>query len=88
MTDDAGGASPYKVVELADVADREIEDALNRWTGEGYRFESIHFVTQPGSRRPSMAFLVFNRREGSGAAGGPEGPGDGPPPGGLTGGTP
>ncbi len=61
MTDGAGGASPYKVVEISDVVDREIETALNTWTGKGYRFESIHFVTQPGSRRPAMAFLVFNR---------------------------
>ena len=69
-------ASPYKVVEISDVVDREIEAALNRWTGEGYRFESIHFVTAPGSRRPSMAFLVFNR----GAQ--PAGTGAGGPPGG------
>ncbi len=59
MTD--GGDSPYKVVEISDVIDREIEGALNRWTGEGYRFDSIHFVTRPGSRRPAMAFLFFNR---------------------------
>lgn len=85
MTDDAAGVSPYKVVELADVSDREIEDALNRWTGEGYRFESIHFVTRPGSRRPSMAFLVFDRRAGSGAAGDRAGAGDGPRPGGPRG---
>ncbi len=65
-TDAAGGASAYKVVEISEVVDREIEDALNRWTGEGYRLDSIHFVTQPGSRRPSMAFLVFNRRAASG----------------------
>lgn len=75
MTDDAGGGSPYKVVEIPEVVDREIENVLNRWTGEGYRFESIHFVTQPGSRRPSMAFLVFSRGAESGPAGAPEGAG-------------
>ncbi len=78
-TTDAGRSpSAYKVVEISDVVDRAIEDALNRWTGEGYRFESIHFVTQPGSRRPAMAFLVFNRGPG------PDGPaaGGGEPPGG------
>ncbi len=69
LKDGAGGASPYKVVEISDVVDREIEGALNRWTGDGYRFESIHFVTSPGSRRPSMAFLVFNRRAPSAASG-------------------
>ena len=71
MTGDAAGASPYKVVEIPDVVDREIEDALNRWTGEGYRFESIHFVTQPGSRRPAMAFLVFSRGAGPASGGAP-----------------
>ncbi len=72
-------ASPYKVVEISDVVDREIEGALNRWTGEGYRFESIHFVTAPGSRRPSMAFLVFNRgpQPAGTGAGGPPGGGRG-----------
>ena len=58
--------APYKVVEIANVCDREIEEELNRWTGEGYRFESIHFVTQPGSRRPQMAFLFFSRAAGEG----------------------
>ncbi len=71
MTDGAGGGPPYKVVEISDVVDREIEIALNRWTGEGYRFESIHFVTLPGSRRPSMAFLVVNRGASPAAPGGP-----------------
>ena len=65
----AGDESPYKVVEISDVVDRAIENALNMWTREGYRFESIHFVTQPGNRRPSMAFLVFNREASS--SGGP-----------------
>ncbi|MBI5575096.1 MAG: DUF4177 domain-containing protein [Deltaproteobacteria bacterium] len=51
----------YKVVEITDVTDQAVETALNRWTSEGYRFESIHFAAQPGSRRPSMAFLFFTR---------------------------
>ncbi len=73
-------ASPYKVVEISDVVDREIEGALNRWTGEGYRFESIHFVTTPGSRRPAMAFLVFNRRPPAAEPGIPSPGAGGPPP--------
>ncbi|MGE5189286.1 MAG: DUF4177 domain-containing protein [Gemmatimonadota bacterium] len=85
MTDGAGGASPFKVVELADVVDREIERVLNRWTDEGYRFESIHFVTQPGSRRPSMAFLVFRRGAGPAEADAPGGVGERPPRGGQGG---
>lgn len=49
------------MVELADVCDRSIEEALNAATGDGWRFESVHFVTQPGNRRPMMAFLFFTR---------------------------
>jgi hypothetical protein len=56
---------PYHVVELTDVSDRTMEDALNRVTADGYRFESVHFVTQPGNRRPTMAFLFFSRIEPS-----------------------
>lgn len=80
-----GAASPYKVVEISDVVDREIEAALNMWTGEGYRFESIHFVTQPGNRRPAMAFLVFNRGADSAATGAAGADGDDPPRGGRRG---
>lgn len=68
MTAGNGAPGPpdrYKVVEVPDVTDREVESALNRWSGEGYRFESIHFVTQPGSRRPTMAFLFFTRAAGN-----------------------
>ncbi|RJP23150.1 MAG: DUF4177 domain-containing protein [Deltaproteobacteria bacterium] len=54
---------PYRVVELPDVSDRTIEEALNREAAEGFRFESIHFVSQPGSRRPTMAFLFFTSDE-------------------------
>ena len=49
------------MVELADVSDRSIEEALNAAAGDGWRFESVHFVTQPGNRRPVMAFLFFTR---------------------------
>ena len=55
------GQPPWRVVELADVCDRSIEEALNAAAGDGWRFESLHFVTQPGNRRPMMAFLFFTR---------------------------
>ena len=58
-----GNGTAYKVVEIGDVTDQAVEAELNRWTREGYRFESIHFVTQPGGRRPAMAFLFFTRAE-------------------------
>jgi hypothetical protein len=57
------GRPPYRVVELSDVTDRGLEEALNRLEGEGFRFDSIHFVTQQGSRRPAMAFLFFTARD-------------------------
>ena len=67
MAGETESGNAYKVVEIGDVTDQAVEAALNRWAREGYRFESIHFVTQPGNRRPTMAFLFFTRAEtGSG----------------------
>ncbi|MCL1925687.1 MAG: hypothetical protein FWF95_00940 [Syntrophorhabdaceae bacterium] len=64
MTDtDSGAALSYRVTELTEVSDQSIEEALNRGGSEGYRFESIHFVVQPGNRRPTMAFLFFTRMQ-------------------------
>jgi hypothetical protein len=61
---EGGGHVPeYKVVEIADVSDARIEEALNLWGGRGFGLESVHFAMQPGSRRPAMAFLFFVRRE-------------------------
>ncbi len=54
-------AGPYKVVEISEVVDVEIEKALNEWIGKGYRFESIHFVMREGSRRPTLAFMFFTK---------------------------
>lgn len=53
------GRAPWRVVEVSDVCDRGIEEALNAAAADGWRFESVHFVTQPGTRRPAMAFLFF-----------------------------
>jgi hypothetical protein len=61
VSDPAAGKSPWRVVELTDVSDRTIEEALNAAAGDEWRFESVHFVTQPGNRRPMMAFLFFTR---------------------------
>jgi hypothetical protein len=58
----------YRVIELTDVSDRAIEEALNRSNEEGYRFDSVHFAMQPGSRRPTMAFLFFARIDPDGRA--------------------
>ena len=49
----------YKVVEVALVTDEELERAINRWVGEGWVLDGIHFAMRESSRRPSMAFVVF-----------------------------
>ncbi|MBE0577058.1 MAG: DUF4177 domain-containing protein [Desulfuromonadales bacterium] len=51
----------YKVVELAIVTDESIEDVLNCWTVQKWHFDSIQFVVREGSKRPSMAFILFTR---------------------------
>lgn len=52
----------YKIVETSVVTDEEIERILNEWTARGYVFESIQFVTSVSSKRPAMAFVIFNRK--------------------------
>jgi hypothetical protein len=51
----------YKVVELTEVTDQDIENALNEWTAEGWTIESMQFAMRDSSKRPSMAFLSFTR---------------------------
>ena len=53
----------YKVVELSTVSEDTIEEALNDWTGQGWRFDTIQFAMRESSKRPSMAFVVFTREE-------------------------
>jgi hypothetical protein len=49
----------YKVVEVPLVTDEELEKVINRWVGEGWVLDGIHFAMRESSRRPSMAFIVF-----------------------------
>ena len=51
----------YKVVEVSPVTEVTLERALNEWTGEGWSFESLHFVMREGSHRPALAYLFFVR---------------------------
>jgi hypothetical protein len=60
----------YKVAEVSPVSEETLEAALNRWSGEGWGFESLHFVMREGSHRPSLAYLFFVR----GAPGAPGAP--------------
>jgi acetolactate synthase regulatory subunit len=53
----------YKVVETSTVTDEELERVLNEWTARGYVFESIQFVTSVSSKRPTMAFVFFTKKE-------------------------
>lgn len=54
----------YKVVELSQVTDEEIERILNHWTAEGWTFDNVQFAMRESSRRPAMAFLSFTRETG------------------------
>jgi hypothetical protein len=47
------------VVEVSPVGEETLERALNRWTAEGFVFQSLHFVMREGSHRPAMAYLFF-----------------------------
>jgi len=51
----------YKVVELSDVSDSEIEKVLNEVTAEGWTFDTMQFAMRDSSKRPAMAFLSFTR---------------------------
>ena len=51
----------YKVVEVSPVSEETLEDALNRYTAEGWNFESLHFVSREGSHRPALAYLFLVR---------------------------
>jgi len=53
----------YKVVETCTVTDEELERILNEWTAKGYVFESIQFVASVSSKRPTMAFVFFKKKE-------------------------
>ncbi|MCG8588562.1 MAG: DUF4177 domain-containing protein [Proteobacteria bacterium] len=51
----------YKVVELAQVGEEELEAVLNEWTAKGWAFDSVHFAMRESSKRPSMAFVSFTK---------------------------
>ena len=55
----------YKVVELSNVSEEEIEAILNKWTAEGWTFDTMQFATRDSSKRPSMAFITFTRSDES-----------------------
>ncbi|MDK9717703.1 MAG: DUF4177 domain-containing protein [Trichlorobacter sp.] len=53
----------YKVVELSNVTEEAIEEALNEKVAEGWNFDGMQFAMRESSKRPSMAFLLFTRED-------------------------
>jgi len=53
----------YKVIELSSVNDEDIEQALNEWTAQGWTFDTMQFAMRESSKRPSMAFITFTRKD-------------------------
>lgn len=53
----------YKVVETQTVTDKDLEEIINEWVGQGWIFDGIQFAMRDSSKRPSMAFIVFTRTE-------------------------
>jgi len=53
------GEGRYRVAEVSPVTAESLEQVLNERAGDGYAFESIHFVVREGSHRPAMAYLFF-----------------------------
>ena len=54
----------YKVVELGTVTEETIEEMVNKWTAKGWILNGMQFAMRESSRRPSMAFILFTRRDG------------------------
>lgn len=53
----------YKVVECSAVTDENLEEILNEWTGKGWALDEIKLAMREGSRRPSMAYIIFQRSD-------------------------
>ncbi|MBI3398618.1 MAG: DUF4177 domain-containing protein [Deltaproteobacteria bacterium] len=53
----------YKVIEINTVTDEELESVINEWTKQGWTLDGIHFAMREASKRPAMAFILFNRED-------------------------
>ena len=53
----------YRVVETSDVTAESLETILNQWTIQGWRFDGMQFVVKESARRPSMAFMIFIKKD-------------------------
>jgi len=59
----------YKVIETSQVTEDSLEEILNRWTAEGWRYDGMQFVVKESARRPSMAFILFVKGDEDDAGG-------------------
>jgi hypothetical protein len=55
----------YKVIELGTVTEETIEETLNTWITKGWNYNGMQFAMRESSRRPSMAFVLFTKEDGS-----------------------
>ena len=53
----------YKVVEVSMVSEDTLEEVLNEWTAQGWRFDGMYFAMRESQKRPGMAFVIFIRDE-------------------------
>ncbi len=53
----------YRVIETSDVTAESLEEILNRWTAEGWKFDGMQFVVKESARRPSLAFIIFIKND-------------------------
>ncbi len=56
----------YHVVETSDVTAEALEEILNEWTNQGWKFDGMQFVVKETARRPTMAFILFIREDDAG----------------------
>ena len=56
-------ATRYKVVETSSVTDEELEKIFNEWTAKGWTLDGVQFAMRDASKRPSMAFVTFTRKQ-------------------------
>ena len=53
----------YKVVETSSVTDESLEEIINEWVHKGWAYDGVQFAMRESSKRPTMAFLLFTRKE-------------------------
>jgi len=53
----------YKVAEISTVTDGELERVLNHWSKDGWQLDAIHFAMRDSSKRPAMAFVIFQKAQ-------------------------